>query len=30
MMFLLSNLFAKLFEQINLPGMLWVILEKFF
>lgn len=30
MMFLLSNLFAKLFEQINIPGLLWVIIEKFF
>lgn len=28
-MFLFANLFAKLFEQINLPGILWMLLEKF-
>lgn len=29
-MFLFANLFAKLFEQINIPGLLWVIIEKLF
>lgn len=29
-MFLFANLFAKLFEQINIPGLLWVIIERLF
>lgn len=29
MMFLFSNLLAKLFEQFNFSGLLWTLLEKF-